>query len=389
MASQRSSGSIRYVLASTTILSWIALACIIASGIFWFHLHWLLIEPHSLAEAGIALGMGLVYTLVLPALWTMLIPSTPAGMLLQKTQLRTWGFAFVIGGAFFLTWHAATIFRIWWLSRPPVAQSGQDLALTIACLIAFIGVPALAWVQVTPEQWIAQVQQAHLVKKLEAMHAADIAAAKIAYYRALQTLSKGLANATVAERAETIQVFKALFSGMNDTLLAVAGTFREVAGVELAVPALDDTTIGYRCDEVAQLVEQAITVINDPPETMPRSEALGRVSNVAEERATSGQTSVVSWAARSDASGRIGAVTPSSTHDSLGASSGLLEQRETATLVAARAALDPGGWTARELCVALAIESSTAGKLIAAWREAGQIEALKLRGRYRFTEQEG
>jgi hypothetical protein len=65
-----------------------------------------------------------------------------------------------------------------------------------------------------------------------------------------------------------------------------------------------------------------------------------------------------------------------------------LEQRQAATLLAARAALDPGGWTARELCAALAIEASTAGKLIAAWREAGRIEALKLRGRYRFTESE-
>jgi hypothetical protein len=322
-------------MVSKTVLSWIALTCVVASGMFWFHLHWLLIEPRSIAEAGIALGMGLVYTLVLPALWTMLIPSTPAGMLLQKTQLRTWGFAFVIAGALFLTWHAATIFRIWWLSRPAVAQSGQDLALTVACLIAFIGVPALAWVQVTPEQWVAQVQQAHLVKKLEAMHAADIAAAKIAYYRALRTLAKGLANATVAERAETMQVFKALFSGMNDTLLAVAGTFREVAGVELAVPALDDTTIGDRCDQVAQLVEQAITLINDPPAAAAHFDASGRVSNAAAERASNGHARAAQWAARSDAAERAGIVMPPYAHDAPGASSGPLEPRQAATLLAA------------------------------------------------------
>lgn len=357
---------LRRTTIARSILDWIAVVCLFASGAFWFSLYYAVLDPPALLsrQAIIAVSMGLVYTLVLPLLWSMLVPSTPAGMLLQKTQHRTWGFVFVIAAALYLTWHGGMLLRLWWLAQPHVGDAQQDLFLTISCLIAFVLVPALAWTQVTPERWLAQVQQAHLVKKIEVMHAADIALAKTAYLRALNIMSAGLANATVAERQEVAGTLKALHLAQNDTLLAIAGTFREIAEIDYRVPgALDDMSISQRCQEVARVLEGTIVTVNDDGRTISNDCASGardiaseRVSNVHDMRPPA----------------------PTSTQENAG---------EDITLEVARRALSAGGWTANDLAGALSIARSTADKLIDEWKTAGHIHALKLRGRYSFEQE--
>jgi hypothetical protein len=348
-----------------TALDSIAAVCLGASGAFWFSLYYAVLSPPALLsrQTVIVGAMGLVYTLVLPLLWSILVPSTPAGMLLQKTQHGTWGFIVVIPTALYLTWHGGTLLRVWWMAQPYVVESNQDLPLTISCLIAFVLVPALAWTQVTPERWLAQVQQAHLVRKIEVMHAADIALAKTAYLRSLKILSAGLSNATAAERQEVVGTLKALHLAQNDTLLAIAGTFKEIAGIEYRVPnEFDDMSIATRCEEVARTIEGVVVTIND---NHPLSN---------DRQLSPGYT----------ASETVASVAPNM-HESDPRSAGTIPDHHI--YLAAQAALG-SVWTINDLAAALRIEESTARKLKASWEQVGLVRGAGLKGRYSFTESE-
>src|SRR5689334_4836964 len=78
------------------------LAAVLLGGAlaFWFVLYWKLLSPPtllSLETIGVVV-LALVYGLASPLLWSALVPTTPAGQLLQRTQWRTIGFAFIIAG---------------------------------------------------------------------------------------------------------------------------------------------------------------------------------------------------------------------------------------------------------------------------------------------------
>jgi hypothetical protein len=149
------------------------------------------------------------------------------------------------------------------VAADPHAVTRQVLTTIILTTI----IPALAFSWSSPLAWAAEVQQAHLVKKLKLQHAADIALAKTAYFRAVDRLRVGLVNLTAAERAEVVGIIAGLQRAQNDTLTAIAGTFKTIAGAELAVPTIDDATIVRRYDELAGMLEsRVLDVVDDPRE---------------------------------------------------------------------------------------------------------------------------
>jgi hypothetical protein len=254
------------------LASWI---CLVASCAFWLNIHWTLLAPWTVDASGagtlslsrtiIAVTMGLVYAIVLPVLWSMLLPSTPAGMLLQSTRLRTAGFVFVIAATMYLSYHAGTMLLTWWAAQPLVAATDQIIWMTFACLIAFIGIPAITWVQTTPEQWADQIRQAHLVHRLRMQHNADIAILKITLLRAQQKAAAGIANLLPAERQELVATLQALFQGQNETIRAIAGTFQHMADFELEFPTMGDERMSQAFHYVAQELDRSAETVRIPP----------------------------------------------------------------------------------------------------------------------------
>jgi hypothetical protein len=75
----------RRATVGTSVLSWIATLCLVGAGAFWFMIFLQLLAPPNLVspQAVQTVILTIAFTLVLPLFWSMLLPSSPAGRLLQ------------------------------------------------------------------------------------------------------------------------------------------------------------------------------------------------------------------------------------------------------------------------------------------------------------------
>lgn len=239
----RLSQQARRATTAMTILDVGAWVGLIAGVIFWANFFFLLMEPQLLTDMIQALTMAIGYSVVLPMLLSTLVPSTPAGMLLQQTRWKTIGFVVTIGITGFLGYHALMVLWSYWSTLPKVAETGQDLFLAIGSLIIFVFVPALAWVQAAPDRWVAEVQAAQAVRKLKLAQEANIMAAKTQYVRALSLLRRGLANMTAAERQEVAGTLIMLQRAENEAIGSIVDTLEVMTGASTGVRILDDTAL--------------------------------------------------------------------------------------------------------------------------------------------------
>jgi len=172
MDMERMAGRYRQLQRATVARSALDVIALIFLGCgfaFWGVAFWQLLTPPALLSllSVQAVVLALVYSLATPLLWSALVPSTPAGQLLQKTQWRTFGFAAIVGAAIYLSYQAEWMIETWLWNQPGIQEAGMARGLAISLSIGFILIPALAWTQLTPERWLQQIEQAHKVKKLE------------------------------------------------------------------------------------------------------------------------------------------------------------------------------------------------------------------------------
>lgn len=371
------------------------LACdvgLILSMVLWVfaQLSLMQLAPPSGAVADVALAflrgsVGIVLALgcavVLPALLAMIIPFTPAGMMLQETRRTTWGFAVMVAAAGFLGWYSYQIVTAFWLAtlKDPAMAPMQ----TIATLIIAIVVPALAFSWSSPLTWLAEVQQAHQVKRLKMAHEAELAAMKAAYIKAVDYLRIGLANLTMEQRQETARILIGMQQQQNDALHAVAGTFQtladtEVAGLKLGLPS--DGDMAQRYEQLAQAFEGGVRAIEPAPAALPAASA------DAGPWLTPGRASVPQQDAERS---RPVAPAPASVpvpQGPPGTAPGRPDARDRAALETARAFLS-GAWTRADLETCLSCAKTTASDLIRAWRAAGLVaELTDPRHHYSWTE---
>jgi hypothetical protein len=207
----------------------LALVCLLVSGFFWFPIRWQVVGPTTVPEALIALSSGLFMVFGPPILTSFLIPWTPTGMLLQRLNIRTVGYAVVIGCALFLLYFAFIFQESWWSTRPVIVAADMVRFETIVGLISSIIVPALIWAPVGTDELIETARQAHLVKRYELQVNADIAILQRTLFRAQELAVKDLADLTDQERSWLAGALKGLVTGMDQTLRELAGTVERVS----------------------------------------------------------------------------------------------------------------------------------------------------------------
>jgi hypothetical protein len=363
---------------SWNALSWIAALFLVASLAFWFVLHWtaLMVPGAGFPQAVVAVVMTLVYALALPLLLSMLVPTTPAGMLLQKTQWKTVGFPVIVGSALFLGWHARNLIWTWFVSQPVIGpnrvtgEPGQETAYTIACLIAFVVIPALAWVQATPEQWLNQIKQAHLVRKLEMQQRGELAILKARLLWAEQRAALSYAKLLPAERQEIMQTMRGLFMGIADAQRGIARTVGVSADVERALGIPDDQEIADELDYVARELAKPATMID---RALDLQEAWRERRDEAYDAGSRPEAIPASPPP-------VPAEAPPPRH----AAPRRATPRHAAEYQAAREKLS-GTWSARQLAGVIGKEERTARDRIAAWEEAGLV-AREGKATFYFTE---
>lgn len=238
-----------------SVLDVIALIFLGCAFCFWGVAFWQLLTPPQLASllSIQAVVLALVYSLATPLLWSALVPSTPAGQLLQKTQWRTFGFAAIVAAAGYLSYQAEWMIETWLYSQPGVAEGGMARSLALSLSIAFILIPALAWTQLTPERWLQQIEQAHQVKRLEMQQRGELAIIKAALVRAEILAAIGYANLLPAERDELYGTLRGMLMGASDSMRSIVKTLGLSADLERSI--MCDDEIADRLDYVKQAID--------------------------------------------------------------------------------------------------------------------------------------
>jgi Tfp pilus assembly protein PilF len=85
-----------------SVLDRIAIFCLGASFLFWGVLYFSLLAPplpQLAPQTFVAFALIVMSALIIPLFWSILVPTTPAGQLLQKTQWATIGFWCILSAA--------------------------------------------------------------------------------------------------------------------------------------------------------------------------------------------------------------------------------------------------------------------------------------------------
>lgn len=352
-----------------SVFDWIALICLGSSIAFWMTLHWAWLSPPAILsmQSIVAIVMGLIYSLATPLLWSAMAPSTPAGMMLQRTQTRTWGFVAMAAATIFLTWHGWRLIWAWWLAQPRVADTGEATSLAVSCLIGFVLVPALAWTATTPEKWMAAVEQAHQVKKLEMMQRSERAIIKASLVRAETLAAIGWAGLLPAERDEVFNTMRGLLMGSADSMRAVVRTLELSGDLERSI--MSDEEIASHLDYVAR----ALDVV--PEVALPARESTTAIVH------SPHAPELVS--APAHVNSRLQSSIPRDTSDDVRRQA---TPGDAAYLRAARDAFGRRPWTLKQLAAELKIGDTSAGDLRDAWLASGSARQVNL-GRWTFDTQ--
>jgi hypothetical protein len=251
--------TVRRATVGKTVLGWAALACLLLNGAFWAMLMLDILAPRSLlSPQGVQAGLALVaFALVLPLFWSMLLPSSPAGKLLQRQTWATPGYLATSCAAVFLTWMAGTWLRLWWAAQPNVVEARQDLFLTVTSLIAGVLVPALAWCVTTPEQWVSAIEQARQVRRLEHAMKMEEAAMRAAYARAVSLLHADLTNLTLAQRRELAGILGAFARTQQQALASIAASWKDMYNVECQLTTTPEPELLASYQQVAALLTES------------------------------------------------------------------------------------------------------------------------------------
>jgi hypothetical protein len=231
------------------VLAFIAMA---GSAAYWWGVQSQLTENRIVAVAFTA-----ILVLAPPSLVSFLIPWSPAGMLLQKVNARTWAFPVIIGSALYLLYYAFQLQWAWWAAQPVVADTGLVYQQVLIGMIGFIIIPALLWTPVSSDELVEQVRQAHLVKRYELQTQADIAILRATLLRAQEKALVGFANLTVQEREELAMVMKSLVTGIDKTLKEVGQTVKTVSGVAMPFDGMLDDNEDIR--DVLEYISDSLT----------------------------------------------------------------------------------------------------------------------------------
>lgn len=230
---QRNRGGMQFT--SKTVLTLLAIVAMICSAIYWWG-----VQSRLTSEPAMAIAFTAILVLAPPVLVSFLIPWSPGGMLLQRINARTWGYAVVILCALYLLYYSIEIQYSWWSLQPVVANTELIMQQVLVGIIGFIVIPALLWTPVTSEELVEQVRQAHLVKRYELQAQADIAILRNTMLRAQEKALVGFANLTTEEREELAGVMRGLVKGIDRTLQEVGQSVKTVSNATIPFKSLED-----------------------------------------------------------------------------------------------------------------------------------------------------
>lgn len=362
--------TLRRATTGRSVLGWVALACLVLNGAFWGTLMLDLLKPRSpLSPQAIQAGLSIAaFALVLPLAWSSILPNSPAMRLLQKSSWALPGqLAFTVS-AVFLTWLASNWLYMWWSAQPSIAETGQATLLTVSSLIAGTLVPALSWATMTPEAWIAHIEQARQVRRLEHAMRMEEAAMRASYARAVSLLNAGLCNLTIDQRKELGGILGGFARVQQQALQGVANSWKDMYGVEAELGLVDDQALLDQYGKVVNALADGSNAMLDVTD---------HVSEITESRA-------LHVPQRDHVNPRLQPSIPREARDDTRRH---MSSPDDAYATAAWQHFGPRPWTIKKLAAHLDLGETKTKELRDMWMEQGIVENANL-GRWYFTEHE-
>jgi hypothetical protein len=237
-------------------------------------------------------------------------------------------------------------------------------------VIAFVVIPALAWVQLTPSAGWQQIQQAHAVKKLEMQQRGELAIIKASILSAERKALLGWANLLPLEQQEVLHTIRGLIMASSDTQRDIVRTLglgaeleRDIMGDETIADSLIMSRSGWTCYPICARSPRA------PAET-------GDTRAIARQEASPAAPQSRAPAAGIPAPPQSAAVSGS--------------QRQYAEEYHAARERLSGVWSSSDLGEVIGKSPRAALDRIYAWMREGLVKrGLDGKGTYYFTESEG
>lgn len=384
--------------AQERILFWCTLVAIVVSFLFWSSWWTRIWRDGTFISWVLAYGMSLLCALAMPLMLSSLIPSTPLGYLLLKNRLRGPGYGFLIlclGGFLIFAYTVAMGLAQTNLALAEGSTPEQQLQLArmtaLAMLVLFVGIPAWAWVQSSPEKMVLQAWQDHQVRKMEVTfqieleqleaqrdqlrkhHKQQLAVIQAQYINALRRLRLPLEQQTAEMFSEVAGILTSLHRHERDVLSRLAVTVDDLVGSNALIPQIEMLNgPGPNYEELKLAITTAANARLALPQPQPA--ARSPQPQPAEERPPAqpsmGGSSAVDLSYQpppqpsvADRNGPQRAVE--------------LSAGDLRAMEAMRAAYPTDLWMRKHVQTVCKVEKSEANELIKAWIAAGYVEVLK------------
>src|ERR687893_1580048 len=125
---QRRRGGFQFT--AKTGLAILAVIAMVGSAAYWWG-----VQRALTGNTIVAMAFTAILVLAPPSLVSFLIPWSPAGMLLQKINARTWGYTVILVCAMFLLYYSFDIHYAWWAAQDVVRESGYVLPQVLVGII--------------------------------------------------------------------------------------------------------------------------------------------------------------------------------------------------------------------------------------------------------------
>ena len=238
---------------------------------------------NGLLMGAIALLLAFINSLVHPAIWAALFPTTTGFQWVHELRRKTWGFWTLISAN--LIMFVFVIFNLlpFFQARLEATYGGANAAAadiasavrqqswlyTAFAFAGFVLVPAWLINFSHPMLWLAEVTQDYLFRKLRMKFNADLGVHQAQYLKVQSYFAAGLANLTPAELVEATAAQKTLMLSINDTLGALVTTVDTALETQIKTGILGDNETIHIMDQWADAMNRARLIGGRYPDGTP------------------------------------------------------------------------------------------------------------------------
>lgn len=270
----------------------------VGAFLYWWYQAWqVVMTPIGAAPASLLSALGIftlvlsvVYAVVVPLFWSMLLPNSPTGAYLQK---QTWAYpgqlAVLVFALVLTAFGGQTMWSWLQTAAPTVFQTGMQIPAFVAALVGSVFVPSMQFAYQSPGQQMLIIQQAHEIKKLRKLHDGEIAVIEGRMIRAAVLASMAWTDMLPKDHEEAYKTIRGLHMGIADSLRRVASLQSVPADVQRALGIAEDAEIVEKMEQVqawlegpADHIEQAYAYVEyrdlpDAPAVAPSDTPLAQL----------------------------------------------------------------------------------------------------------------